>query len=234
MDGRIETACNYLLEHALTRGAQFSVNGLPSGSVDCLQGNLCYSLMDLGCSDPRLDKAFAWMARTVTGEGIAPATDKNAEIRFYSSKCGPFFACGANDKQSCAWGAVSVGQAFSKYRQIKRTPLIDRAISRCGLFFSTDPAKADYPSPYAGKPSGNWWKFGFPVFYVQDILHLTEALVRLGYGKDPRLANALQFIRDKQDSGSWSLEYDYTGKTWVDFGPKAAQQVGNFTRPARA
>jgi hypothetical protein len=89
------------------------------------------------------------------------------------------------------------------------------------FFFSKDPAKADYPSGYAPKPSGNWWKFGFPVFYVQDILHLVESQVRLGYGKDPRLAGALQLIREKQDDkGRWLMEYDYTGKTWADFGTK--------------
>ncbi len=43
----------------------------------------------------------------------------------------------------------------------------------------------------------------------------------MGYGGDPRLANALKLVRDKQDAqGRWALEYDYTGKTWVDFGPK--------------
>ena len=43
----------------------------------------------------------------------------------------------------------------------------------------------------------------------------------LGYRSDPRLANALDVVRQKQDeSGRWSLEYDYTGKTWVDFGNK--------------
>jgi len=46
-------------------------------------------------------------------------------------------------------------------------------------------------------------------------------LVRLGYGGDPRLAAALALIREKQDAqGRWALEYDYTGKTWVDFGAK--------------
>jgi hypothetical protein len=45
----------------------------------------------------------------------------------------------------------------------------------------------------------------------------------LGYASDPRLAHALQLIRDKQDQhGRWVMEYDYTGKTWVDFGPKKA------------
>jgi hypothetical protein len=43
----------------------------------------------------------------------------------------------------------------------------------------------------------------------------------LGYGSDPRLVNSIEFIRNKQDEqGEWLLEYDYTGKTWVDFGVK--------------
>jgi hypothetical protein len=89
------------------------------------------------------------------------------------------------------------------------------------FLFSVDPATAVYPSGSTGKPSLSWWKFGFPVFYVTDILQVVEALVRLGYGKDPRLTNALELIRSKHDDhGRWPLEYDLAGKTWVDFGPK--------------
>jgi hypothetical protein len=89
------------------------------------------------------------------------------------------------------------------------------------FLFSVDPATALYPSGISEKPSQNWWKFGFPVFYITDLLQNVDVLVRLGYGDDPRLANALAIIRQKQDpQGRWPLEYDYTGKTWVDFGPK--------------
>jgi hypothetical protein len=50
---------------------------------------------------------------------------------------------------------------------------------------------------------------------------VVEALAALGYGKDPRLANAIKLIRAKQDErGRWLLEYDYKGKTWGDFGVK--------------
>ncbi len=226
IDKRIATACTYILDHSLTKYGQFTGNGLPSGTLDCLQGNLCYSLLDLGCSDPRLEKAFEYMARSVTGEGVAPMTDKKAPLRYYAGKCGPVFACSGTYKKPCAWGAVKVMLAFGKLPVEKRTPLINRAIKTgVDFLFSKDPAKADYPIGYSpkpsGKPSGNWWKFGFPNFYVSDILHNAEALARLGYGKDPRLANALIIIREKQDSqGRWPLEYDYTGKTWVDFGPK--------------
>lgn len=222
MDNRISTACSCLLEQNLMKSGQFTINGLPSGTVDCVQGNLCSALLDLGCKDSRLDKAFEWMARSVTGEGVAPMKDKNAAVRYYAGKCGPGFICGANNKVPCAWGATKVMLAFSKLSSEKRTALIDNAIQAgIDFLFSTDPARADYPSGYSNKPSGNWWKFGFPVFYVTDLLQVTEVLVRLGYGKDPRLAESLKIINNKRDSrGRWMLEYDYTGKTWGDFGIK--------------
>lgn len=221
-DKRVESACTYLLDHALTPGGQFSTTGAPSGTVDCLQGNLCWALLEMGCDDPRLETALEWMARSVTGEGIAPPTDRNAPVRYYAYKYGPDFACGVNYNMSCAWGGIKVMLAFSKLPLKRRTPLVKRAIKRgVDFLLGIDPATAAYPSGPSNKPSANWWKFGFPVFYVTDLLQNVEALAALGYGHDRRLANALAIIRDKQDSnGRWSLDYDYAGKTWVDYGPK--------------
>jgi hypothetical protein len=221
LDGRIARACACLLDASLTPRGQFTVNGAPSGTIDCLQGNLCAALVALGYEDRRLDLAFEWMARSVTGEGVAPAVERDAPLRYYAYKCGPTFACGANGRLPCGWGATKVMLAFGGWLRQRRTPLVERAIRQgVDFLFSTDPAGADYPST-TGKPSSSWRKFGFPVFYVTDILQVVEALVALGYGGDPRLANALDLIRRKQDEqGRWALEYDYAGKTWVDFGPK--------------
>jgi hypothetical protein len=190
--------------------------------ADCLQGNLCSALLDLGCRDERLDKTFEWMARSVTGEGIAPMTEKDAPVRYYAGKCGPLFACGANDKKSCAWGAAKVMLAFGKLPREKHTPLIDHAIRQgVDFIFSVNPAQALWPSAYALKPSGNWWKFGFPLFYITDLLQVAEAMVLLGYGQDKRMADTINLIRAKQDaSGRWPLEFSYADKTWVDFGAK--------------
>ena len=112
--------------------------------------------------------------------------------------------------------------ALSKLPANKRTPLIKKAVKQSvDFFFSIDPATAKYPTRDDSKPNRAWWKFGFPVFYVTDLLQIVEALVGLGYGNDPRLGNALTLIREKQDSqGRWLLEYDYAGKTWVNFGAK--------------
>jgi hypothetical protein len=220
-DERIALACVYILDHTLSTGGKFSINGAPSGTVDCLQGNLCWALLELGCTDPRLELAVEWMARTVTGEGLAPNTDRYASMRYYAGKCGPGFACGANNTLPCAWGAVKVMLAFSRLPAEWRTSLVEQAIQQgIDFLFSIDPATATYPSGYSENPSRNWWKFGFPVFYVTDLLQLVEAAARLGYGQDPRLANTVSLILEKQDpQGRWPLDYSYVGKTWSDFGP---------------
>lgn len=221
-DERIERACAYVLDHAFHQGGLFSATSVPSGNIDCLQGNLCWALTELGCDDPRLASAFEWMARAQTGEGVGPAKDRSATVRYRQYKCGPDFACAANGKKPCAWGAAKVMMAFGSLPPEKRTPLIDRAIAQgVDFLLGTDPGEALYPTYDDRKPSGDWWKFGFPVFYVTDLLQIAEAMVRLGYGDDPRLANALNLICQKQDdAGCWRMEYPYGAKTWGDYGRK--------------
>jgi hypothetical protein len=157
------------------------------------------------------------MARTVTGEGISS----------WSSllyKTGASFACGVNAGLPCAWGGAKVLLALARLPTQRRTPRINRAIRRAiDFFFSVDPATADYPTRKGDKPSRNWWKFGFPVFYVTDLLQLAEALIALGHAHDRRLVSTLEIIRDKQDDrGRWPFEFDYTnGKMWQDFGKRS-------------
>jgi hypothetical protein len=221
-DKRLALACNYLIKNSLTRYGQFSMSGAPSGTIDCLQGNVCWALITLGCRDSRLERAFDWMARSVTGEGIAVLEDKKAEIRYYAGKCGPNFACGANYKLPCAWGAVKVMLGLNVCPDEWITPTTKKAIKTGKDFLlGVDPATADYPSGETGKPSQSWWKLGFPVFYVTDVLQIGEALSALGCGNDPRLKNLIDLILKKQaENARWKMEYDLAGKTWVDYGPK--------------
>jgi hypothetical protein len=110
--------------------------------------------------------------------------------------------------------------AFSKLPAAYRTPRIEAAIEAGVAFlFSVDPVTAEWPCGWAPKPSPNWWRFGFPVFYVTDILQVAEALVGLGYGADPHLRSTLEFVRSKADTaGRWPTQYNYSGKTWCDWG----------------
>jgi hypothetical protein len=223
-DPRVRQAGEHILEHAIARTGAFSVTGVPSEAILCLNGNLGAALLDLGwLGDGRLHGALEWLARAVTGQGIAPTEDTDAPLRFLKSgTCGPGFCCSANNKLPCAWGAVKVMLAFSKLPKAARTALIQEAIET-GLQFllSRDPAVADYPMGYSTKPSRSWFRFGFPIFYVTDILQNLEVLTRFGYATDPRLTAAIDLVLGKQDQqGRWRMEYTYNGKTWVDIEEK--------------
>jgi len=223
-DPRVRKAGNYLLDNAIANTGAFSINGTPSMAIPCLNGNLIAALLDLGwLKDERLKGVVEWEARVITGEGVAPATDRDAALHYYrSGTCGPGFCCSANNRKPCAWGAVKAMLAFSKLPEQGRTSLLRDAI-QLGVDFllGKDPAVADYPTPQDTKPSRSWFQFAFPVFYVTDVLQNLEALTALGYGADPRLRRAVEWVLDKQDQlGRWKLEYSYRGKTWVDIEQK--------------
>jgi hypothetical protein len=200
-DPRVRRGCEYALDHSRAPmpygGFSVSVNASPSGQLHCLGGNLCAALLDLGwLGDPRLDQALDWQARSVTGEGIAPAQQTDVLPHFYRcATSAPGFVCAANAHQPCAWGIR--------------------------FLLGRDPAVADYPTWDDRPPSGSWFRFAFPVAYVTDVLQNLEALTALGYGGDPRLRPALDLVLSKQDAeGRWRLEYDYRGKTWADLEEK--------------
>jgi hypothetical protein len=227
-DKRIGVACSYLLDHALAKGGQFSSGGDASKTFNCFQGNMLTSLMDLGCQDERLDTAYEWTARTVTGEGLPTKVTREGLITAdgssgmllpFSYITGLLFSC--RRVTHCAWAGAKVMLAFSRLSVELRTGLIQRAI-QAGVeyFFNSDPATADFPGETASKPDRRWWKFHFPVVGM-DLLQVAEALTGLGYGADPRLANTLDLIRSKQDeNGRWILEknYGYLHKWWGNYG----------------
>jgi hypothetical protein len=229
-DKRVGTACSFLLDHAMSKGGQFSSTGEAFKTFNCLQGNLLTSLLDLGCRDSRLKVACEWTARTVTGEGLplkvtseGLTAAENSSTRLYPLAyiTGPLFACRRTNH--CAWAGAKVMLAFSRLPVERRSNLIKQAIE-AGIkyFFSSDPATANFPGEMAPVPDKRWWKFHFPVIGL-DILQVTEALTALGYGSDPRLANTLDLIRHKQDQdGRWLLEenYGYWHKWWVNYGSK--------------
>ena len=223
-NAQVQVGCEYILEQNRAPWGGFSYNGKNSGLIHCLQGNLCAALIDLGwLDDPRLQSAIDWMARSVTGKGIAPSEDRKAPVHYMrSGNSGPGFHCSANDHLPCAWGAIKVMLALSKVPPEKRTATMQTAIDTGVEFlFSYDPANADYPMGYRDKPNTSWFKFGFPLGYITDVLQNLEVLTTFGFGQDPRLQPALELLLSKQNNdGCWPLEYTYNGKTWVEIEEK--------------
>jgi hypothetical protein len=236
-DPRVRAGGDYLLDNAIAANGAFTVYGTPSTYVHCLGGNLGAALLDLGCGgDERLARALEVMARYVAGEGVASADETNAPLRYYAATCGPGFCCGANNRLPCAWGAVKVLRTLARVPGVERTPAMQAALAATVDFlFGVDPATADYPGGYSDKPSTSWFKFGFPVFYVTDVLQIAEALAEAGYGGDPRLAAAYDLILSKRDKdGRWKMEYSYQGKTWVDVEEKGRPSKWVTLRAMRA
>ncbi|MBN1161962.1 MAG: nitrogen fixation protein NifH [Dehalococcoidales bacterium] len=205
-DPRIRAGCEILLSRFIDSGG--SLRGLslidaPSDFNYCAAGIMGAALIDLGwLEDQRLQTAMEWLARAITGGGVADA----------SSRESPPFACsGRNAGLPCAWGAINAMIALSKVPPAKRTKNMQEAI-KLGVDFllSHDPAVADYPFGTGNKPSSNWFKFYYPLRSEADVLKNLEVLAALGQAKNPKLANALNLVISKQNQqGRWLLERAY-------------------------
>ncbi|HEY6057807.1 MAG TPA: prenyltransferase/squalene oxidase repeat-containing protein [Candidatus Limnocylindrales bacterium] len=223
-DPRVRAGCAYVLAHSQAPNGGFGASGEATASappngyvIHCLNGNLLRALVGLGwLGDERLVRAIEWQARAVTGDGfgVPGATHWPGATR------GPGFRCSANGDQPCAWGAVKAMLGLASIPPTQRSPLVTRAIEQAAEFLlGRDPATADYPTAdRTDRPSGSWFKLGFPSGYVADVLQNLEALVDAGLAKDPRLGRAIEWLLSRQDSGGrWHNHYAYNTKTWTDF-----------------
>jgi len=219
-DERIQRACDYVLAHTQTVNGGFGASGVatpdappPSAVIHCLNGNLLRALIGFGrLDDPRVARAVDWQARAITG--------KDVDRWYASGTSGPGFACAANEKLPCAWGAVKALGGLARIPVERRTPVISRAIEYGVAFLlSRDPADADYPAGWGNsQPSGSWFRLGFPSGYVADVLQNLEVLAELGHARSLALARATDWLLGNQDSrGRWVNNYAYNRKTWIDF-----------------
>ncbi len=110
--------------------------------------------------------------------------------------------------------------ALSRVPVARRSPSVEAAIGVSSEFLlSFDIARADYP--HKERISSSWFKFGYPLGYVTDVLLNLEALAEAGYGADPRLGKAVEWVLSKQEQdGRWKMKYGYQGKMWADIEKK--------------
>lgn len=222
-DDRIRRACDYVLRWCPTSSGGFGAQSTaqerppaPSTVAHCLNGNLLRALLGFGyLDDPRVLAGAQWAAAAITGSGA---------VRFYASAtCGPHFACAANDRQPCAWGAVKELRGLAAIPPARRSDEVRQALAEgVDFLLSRDPAVADYPMGYGNtRPNGSWFKLGFPSGYVTDVLQVLEVLTELGHGDDARLDHARSWLLAQRDAdGRWRNRYAYHGKTVVDIEPQ--------------
>jgi len=216
-DPRIRAGCEILLSRYIdSNGAPLgglSLKGTPSG-FNCAAGNMAAALIDFGwLNDQRLQTAMEWLARTITGEGVADASNRDSNKRHDKSgnSSSPFACADRNANVPCAWGAINAMIALNKVPPAQRTRNMHEAIKQgVDFLLSRDPAVADYPfGPGGNRPSLKWFKFYYPL-RAADVLQNLEVLAALGQAENPKLANALDLVISKQDQqGRWLLERTY-------------------------
>jgi hypothetical protein len=221
-DPRIRASCEILLSRYIDSNGGLSFTGTPSDFNHCTAGIMGAALIDFGwLDDRRLQRAMEWLAQTITGEGVADASSRDTNRRYYKSRnSAPLFVCALNGNLPCAWGAIKAMLALSKVPPAQRTRNMHEAI-KLGVDFllSHDPAVADYPFGRGNKPSSRWFTFFYPLGTSADILQNLEVLAALGQAQNPRLANALALVISKQNQqGRWLLEH-----TYVDIQEKKGQ-----------
>jgi hypothetical protein len=193
---RVAQTCEYVLTHSIARNGAFSVTGVPSAAIDCLNGNLIHAFYRLGWGrDERVQQAVQRLCAAISQK---------------------HFECAANAKLSCAWGAVKALLAFSAMPPEERTGDVKATIEETAAFLlSRNLAVADYPCPE--RVSSTWQKFGFPLSYSTNVLEALHVMSALGYGAQPALRDAIRLVLSKQDwQGRWKMESSLNGKIWVD------------------
>ncbi|MDY6878326.1 MAG: nitrogen fixation protein NifH [Chloroflexota bacterium] len=208
-DERVRRAVEHVFAHAQAPNDGFSCNGRPSTTIHCLWGNVVRALLDLGYGDDeRLRRAIEMLARSITGEGYEWYRKGGVQA--------PGFVCSANYGLPCGWGAVRALWALNRVPPAGRTPAVEAAVvASTNFLLGHDVARADYP--YKERINSSWFKFGYPLGYVTDVLLNLETLVKAGCGGDPRLEDAVELVLSKQDDrGCWKMEYSYNGKMWAN------------------
>jgi hypothetical protein len=208
-DERVRRGADRVISQAQAKSGAFSMNGTPSGTIHCLWGNLTRSLLELGYwDDERLQRSVDSLARSVTGDGYDWYRKSGVQQ--------PGFCCSYNYNLPCGWGAVRVLWALNRVPPEGRTEVVRAAIEATIRFLlSYNVARADYP--YKERISSSWFKFGYPLGYVTDVLLNVEVLAEAGCGGDARLEEAIELVLSKQnEDGRWKMEYSLNGKMWAD------------------
>ncbi len=206
----IERACAYVLDHSRLPDGRFSAHKTAKGAVVCLNGNLLRAMLQLGCTDPRLEQVATALARTVVREGFRCPLDASDVAQ----------GCPAgriSDGLSCGWATVKVLGAFAELPEEQRSPLVGTAIEAgVALLLAGDLASGGFAT--SGITDPLWKPLGFPLGESADLLEALEVLARHGVTRTPALDRALAVVRRKQDrQGRWALEYT-PQPAWASFG----------------
>ncbi|MDE1836462.1 MAG: hypothetical protein KGJ23_07595 [Euryarchaeota archaeon] len=201
----IRVSCELWMERSPLNGG--GVGGFSNGKGHlCYTGNMARALVQFGYGeDPRVRKAFEWLARTADVKG--------------GWSCWNMSDQPSRGRNLDSWEALS---AFSVYPRSRWTPEMKRAVELGVEFFLQRELHLQ------GDRYKPWYRFHWPSHYYYDVLVGLDVLTALGVTDDPRLKFALDLVRKKRrGDGRWVLDAahpDVEGpiKRWIDAHPRQA------------
>lgn len=146
----------------------------------CVTGNAARMLERLGYGEnPRVRRAVSWLVDAQKADG---------GWHCFPSKTGTLDS----------WEALGAFAAMPKGR---RSAAVNRAIESGAEFF------LDRKLMDEGRRYPPWFRLHYPVHYFYDLLVGLDILTSLGYGNDPRLRPALDWLESRRKpNGRWPLD----------------------------
>lgn len=184
-DERIANAVEFWFErHHSPRDGGYSPGARPEAQRAghlCTTGNMVRSLIRLGyLGDERVASAIRWLVDEQLPDGGWDCFGRRA---------------GTLD----AWEAMS---ALAEIPPGRRSPDVRRAVERGAEFFLRRRLL------HEGPRFARWWWLRYPWHYFYDGLVGVDFLTALGYGRDPRMREALDYIASRRrPDGRWNLDY---------------------------
>lgn len=195
----IDAACAYVLDRSRLPDGRFSAGKTARQASASLNGSLLRAFRELGYEDARLREAAEALANMVLRTQFqAPAGPERARVFLTEA-------------------ARALGGLAAMPRS-QRSPVIEEALGVTVEVLLREGGQALLGGRETRDEREPWLHFGFPPGDTGDLVEAAEALQAAGHGADPRLAEALDVVRRKQDrDGRWVLER-VPGNTWASFG----------------
>ncbi len=177
---RVRRAGKLLIDRWRVRGGDLSGR---SGEI-CVAGNAVRTLVRFGFLDhPAVQRTIAWILKIQKSDG---------GWHCFPSRTGTLDG----------WEGLA---ALAEIPVEARSEAMRRSIERGAEFYLRrrlmNEGRPRYPP---------WYRIHYPNHYYYDVLVGLRILTRLGYGGDPRLGPALDWLRSKQrGDGTWALDADH-------------------------
>jgi len=180
----VRASCELWMDRAPLKGG--GVGGFSAGHGHlCFTGNMARALIRFGYGDDRrVRKALDWLVRTASPKG--------------GWTCWNFGDGPAATRNLDSWEALS---AFAAYPRSKWTPEMETVVANGAEFF------LERELHRQGGRYAPWYRFHYPVHYYYDLLVGLDFMTALGYGGDPRMRYAIDFLRSRRRrDGRWNLD----------------------------